>query len=234
MATGAQPRAGIWTTRWTTLTLVLIPVGIAINFVGKFVAQALKLPLWLDSIGTVLAAFINGPWVEALTGALNNIIYGLTVDPVSFWYFITSVGIGLSAGIMARLGFIRSTARAVVAGLVVALVATVVSFPINIYLWSGQTGNVWGDALFTALTLRGVPLWLASFLDELVVEAGGRVYLTKDSRLRPDLLRAMYPQLDAWREVRAGVDARHRMTSDMDRRLGLVADPPTAGRSIAS
>jgi energy-coupling factor transport system substrate-specific component len=150
MATGAQPRAGIWTTRWTTLTLVLIPVGIAINFVGKFVAQALKLPL-------------------------NNIIYGLTVDPVSFWYFITSVGIGLSAGIMARLGFIRSTPRAVVAGLAVALVATVVSFPINVYLWGGQTGNVWGDALFTALTLRGVPLWLASFLDELVVDLPDKV-----------------------------------------------------------
>lgn len=175
MATGAQPRTGIWTTRWTTLTLVLIPVGIAINFVGKFVAQALKLPLWLDSIGTVLAAFIAGPWVGALTGALNNIIYGLTVDPVSFWYFITSVGIGLSAGIMARLGFIRSAPRAVVAGLVVALVATVVSFPINVYLWGGQTGNVWGDALFTALTLRGVPLWLASFLDELVVDLPDKV-----------------------------------------------------------
>lgn len=71
-------------------------------------------------------------------------------------------------------------------------------------------------------------------LDELVVQAGGRVYLTKDSRLRPELLRAMYPQLDTWREVRAGVDARHRMTSDMDRRLGLVTDPPTIRRSTAS
>jgi len=175
MATGTHSQVSIWATRWTTLTLVLIPVGIAVNFVGKYVAQALRLPLWLDSIGTVLTAFIAGPWVGALTGALNNIIYGLTVDPVSFWYFITSVGIGLVAGVMARLGFIRSTARAVVAGLVVALVATVVSFPINIYLWGGQTGNVWGDALFAALTLRGVPLWLASFLDELVVDLPDKV-----------------------------------------------------------
>ena len=43
-------------------------------------------------------------------------------------------------------------------------------------------------------------------LDELVVEAGGRVYLTKDSRSRPELLAGDVPELDRWREVRARLD----------------------------
>jgi decaprenylphospho-beta-D-ribofuranose 2-oxidase len=59
-------------------------------------------------------------------------------------------------------------------------------------------------------------------LDELVVEAGGRIYLTKDARLKPDLLAAMYPRLDEWRETRAALDRRNRLRSDMDRRLDLT------------
>ncbi|HHW74817.1 MAG TPA: ECF transporter S component [Firmicutes bacterium] len=168
-------REGMWSLKLSTAALVLIPVAIGINYIGKFFAELLRLPLWLDSIGTALASMLAGPIVGALSGAINNIIYGLTVSPISFVYAITSVAIGLTVGIMAYKGWISNLWKAIVMGLVVGLVAAVVSTPINIGFWGGQTGNVWGDALYAFLLAHNYPVWLASFLDEIVVDIPDKV-----------------------------------------------------------
>jgi decaprenylphospho-beta-D-ribofuranose 2-oxidase len=80
-----------------------------------------------------------------------------------------------------------------------------------------------GFTLALDLPLRGNDLFaMLDQLDELVMRAGGRVYLAKDARLGREAFSVMYPQLDQWRTIKRQIDPETRFTSSMARRLGMV------------
>ena len=81
----------------------------------------------------------------------------------------------------------------------------------------------WTLALDVPAGVDGLAGLLDRF-DEQVATAGGRVYLAKDARMRPELLPVMYPELGRWREVRRRLDPNRRLRSDLARRLRLLED----------
>lgn len=93
----------------STAVLALMPVAIAINIAVGAIVAALKLPIYLDSIGTVLVGVLAGPWAGALTGLLTNLIWALLPIPggagpiIAFFAPVAAV-IGLMAGFWASRG----------------------------------------------------------------------------------------------------------------------------------
>ena len=94
---------------FSTAVLSLMAVAIAINIAVGSIVYALRLPIYLDSIGTVLVAALAGPWAGALTGILSNLIWSILPIPggasptIAFFAPVAGV-IGLMAGFWASRG----------------------------------------------------------------------------------------------------------------------------------
>ncbi|MFC6255005.1 ECF transporter S component [Secundilactobacillus hailunensis] len=163
-------RFSTWKIHLTVATTTLIPAAVGINYIAKALAEGLKLPLWLGSLGTFLASMLAGPTAGAISGFINNVIYGLTLSPVSTVYAITSIGIGIAVGILFHRGWFQNAKRVFVSAIIIALVSTIISTPLNVIFWGGQTGVAWGDAIFATMIGNHINIWLASFTDEFVLD----------------------------------------------------------------
>ncbi len=155
--------------QFTTATYALLPIAIAINIAIGQIVPMLKLPLYLDSIGTVLVGVLVGPWAGAATGALANVIWGLTLSPIAMPFAVVAIVIGLLAGWFARIGWFKRFPFVLLAGLITAIVAALLSAPISAFLFGGVTGGG-GDILVAAFRSFGQTLLAATTLQGLVQE----------------------------------------------------------------
>ena len=154
---------------FNTMTWVLIPVAIAINIAIGQIVLLLKLPVYLDSIGTVLVGAVCGPWAGALTGALSNTIWGVAIDPNALPWWPVALFIGLVAGLCANAGLFKSWWKVVVTGFLIALTAATVSTPVSYFVYGGITAS--GSSLITAYLLQtGKDVLTAIFSTNFLVE----------------------------------------------------------------
>ncbi len=167
--------------RFDTRTIVLIPIAIAINIVlGYTVQTVLKLPIYLDSIGTILVGVLAGPIPGALTGVLSNLIWqyapgigGGTIGP----FAITAGVIGLLAGLWGQLGVYRSRpasgSQLALAALAAAALVVVIVIPIV------------NNPAYTDPDIGGYPDWV--YTAAVVIAAVAAVIVAAFIYLRRDL-----------------------------------------------
>jgi hypothetical protein len=112
----------------STSTLLLMVVSIAINITIGAIIIALRLPIYVDSIGTVLVGVLAGPWAGALTGLLTNLIWSLLplpggAGPFTAAFAPVAMVIGLMAGFWASQGVFRLRSDDARVGRFIALAA---------------------------------------------------------------------------------------------------------------
>jgi len=153
---------------FNTITIVLIPVAIAINIAVGQLIYVLQIPIYLDSIGTILVGVLAGPWAGALTGLLTNLIWGLSGLNVIYAPF-AAVGalIGLLAGLFAEARWLRSWWKAILAGVITGLFAAAISAPIATYVFGGVTG-AGTDIVVAMFRAMGVNPLASSFAQGIV------------------------------------------------------------------
>lgn len=160
-------------TDFTLLSLLLIPVAVAVNFAAGQLALVLQLPFYLDTIGTILAAMLCGPWVGGLAGLVTNLILGIS-DPIFFPYAIVNVAVGLVTGFCARRNGFGSWWKWVISIFVMALASVLTAVPITVLVFGGITDS--GSSLITATMLAaGVNLWLAVTITDLIFTVLDRI-----------------------------------------------------------
>jgi energy-coupling factor transport system substrate-specific component len=170
---------------FTTPRLVAIALCAALNVSIGNIVYLIKLPIYLDSVGTILCALLLFPDRFAgiacafIAGLIGIALTGLLVNPFLPWFAFSVLAIAIvSALLTARAAATfrarplpagRFAAKVVLYGLVTGIVSAIVSAPVVVYLFGGVTGS--GSALVVAYFMKtGNVLWDATLRSGLIIE----------------------------------------------------------------
>lgn len=158
--------------RVTTYQLCLLAFCVVINIVGAQIALFIRLPIYLDSIGTVLAASLFGPIYGMLPGLLSAVIMAIN-DPFALYYAPVGILFGFLCGLIWKKQR-NFWLWPILAALLVTIPSSFVSACITAYLFGGITSS--GSSVFVQL-LATTPLGLtmSCFIVQLITDYLDRV-----------------------------------------------------------
>ena len=140
----------------TTYQICLVALAVGVNIVGGQIALFLKLPVYLDSIGTIFAGAVLGPWFGMIPNILSGIFMGMTVDIYSLYFAPVGIVTGFLSGLVFQKKSVKK-GRIFLAAAVISVPRTIVSALINAVLFGGVTSS--GSSILVQM-LSKTPLGL--------------------------------------------------------------------------
>lgn len=157
-------------------TLTLMPVALALNVIlGQVVGtMGLPLPLYLDSLGTVLVGALAGPWAGLVTGVVSALVWS-TFNPTIIPFAAAYAFVGVCAGLL-RKWWTGPYWRIALASVVVGFFTALLSAPVASFIFGGTAGTGTGLLVtfyrslgFEPLTAVFLQSWTSDPLDKLIV-----------------------------------------------------------------
>lgn len=154
----------------------LTAMGIVLNIIGGQIALALKLPIYLDCIGTVMIGGILGPIWGMIPNFVSGIIMGFTVDIYSLYFAPVGIITGLMAGLVRKMYMkeikspsVKSTLAAILAAACISVPGTIVSSIINAVLFGGVTSS--GSSILVQIfSHAGMNMTLSIFIVQFLTD----------------------------------------------------------------
>ena len=159
--------------KWNKLTIFLIPIGIAVNVVGGQLAIMLKLPVYLDSIGTLVVGALCGILPGIIVAVGTQLINAITLPTVLAY---TEIGVlfAILANFFAKWGVFKSLPKSIGCGIIVACVSAGLAVPTTAFFLGGFVGTG-ASAIVTALMTAGWGVLPATFVSELSTETMDKI-----------------------------------------------------------
>jgi energy-coupling factor transport system substrate-specific component len=152
---------------WRNLALVLI--CIVLNLGIGLIVSTLKLPIYLDSIGTVLATALGGLWSGIICGLLS-VLVGSFSTPTLWAYAGTMVVIAAYVSLVRPFGYLSKLMPTVLFGIGLGIVCAIVSAPVTTYIWKGASLSG-TDAVTAFFSAKGMTLLVSVILGNLAIDA---------------------------------------------------------------
>ena len=152
------------------LTLFLIPIGVAVNFIGGQIAILLKLPLYLDAIGTITVGALCGGIPGAIVGVISNVLNSIS-SPLTLWYGLLNLAFGLLAGFLSQKKVFTVLWKCLVSSVAFALIGggigSVMTWILYGFDFGGGVSSMFAIPLHQAL---GLPKFVAQFIAETCMD----------------------------------------------------------------
>ena len=148
--------------------MCVVALAIVLNVIGGQIALFFHLPIYLDSMGTIMIAMLYGPVYGMLPPLLYGLVMGFTLDIYSLYFMPVGLMLGLMTGLVSKYFSLKKW-RMIPGAMMITVPGTIVSSIITAVLFGGITSSG-STVIVQVLNKAGLGLTASVFIVQILTD----------------------------------------------------------------